>query len=101
MSFKNACFAVNSTSQDIQLCCKYAFCMYNFQRFRCAENHTPHDHFTCVMVFYHTGTPQKTRPVGGVVHIVFFQITYHGYFRVDNSHNNLRLQEGVCQLRVL
>ena len=33
-------------------------------RFRCAENHTPQDHFRCVMVSYCTCTPQKTWPEG-------------------------------------
>ena len=46
---------------------KYAVGMHfvsncdNFTRFRCAENHTPQDHFRCVMVCYDTCTPQKTR----------------------------------------
>ena len=37
--------------------------LYDFTRFRCAENQTPQDHFRCVMVCYRTHTPQKTRPV--------------------------------------
>ena len=36
--------------------------VYNFTRFSCTENHTPQDHFRCVMVCYRTRTPQKTRP---------------------------------------
>ena len=34
----------------------------NHVLFRCAENHTPQDHFSCVMMFYCTHMPQKTRP---------------------------------------
>ena len=36
--------------------------LYDFTRFRCAENRTPQDHFRCVMVYYRTQMPQKTRP---------------------------------------
>ena len=35
--------------------------VYNYAR-RCAENHTPQDHFRCVMVCYRTYTPRTTRP---------------------------------------
>ena len=37
--------------------------VYNFIWFRWAESHTHHNHFRCVMVCYHTWTPQKTRSV--------------------------------------
>ena len=62
LSFKNACCATNSTSQDIQMCCRCALyiTVYNFTRFRCAENCTPQDHFRCGMMCYRTS--QKTRP---------------------------------------
>ena len=36
--------------------------VFDFTRFRCAENRTPQDHFRCVMVCYCTCTPQKSRP---------------------------------------
>ena len=61
-SFENTCCATNySTSQDTQVCILYLI-VYDFTRFRCAENRTPQDHFRCVMVCYRTPKPQKTRP---------------------------------------
>ena len=63
LSFKKACCATNSTSPDSKVCCRCALYLivYNFTRFRCAENHTS-THFRCVMVCCRThSTPQKTR----------------------------------------
>ena len=61
LSFLNACCATNSTLQDTQVCILY-LTVFDFTRFRCADNCTPQDHFRCVMVCYHTCMPQKTRP---------------------------------------
>ena len=38
--------------------------VYNFTRFRCAENGTPQDHFRCVMGYANALAcmPQRTRP---------------------------------------
>ena len=48
------------------MCILYVI-VYNFPRFRSAENHTPQDHFRCVMVCYRTHTPQKTRPAAAIL----------------------------------
>ena len=48
--------------------------VFDFTRFRCAENGTPQDHFRCVMVCYRTCTPQKTRPRSERFFFFFFEI---------------------------
>ena len=42
--------------------CIICLIVYDFTRVWCAENHTPQDHFRCVMMCYRTRAPQKTRP---------------------------------------
>ena len=47
--------------------CVLYLIVYNFTKFRCAENCTPQNHFRCVMVCFCSCTPQKTRPVRALV----------------------------------
>ena len=51
LSFKNTYCATNSASQDIRVCfrCAYLYLIvYDFTRYRCAENHTSQGHVRCV-----------------------------------------------------
>ena len=88
LSFKNACCATNSTSQDIKMCILHLI-VHCFTRFRCAENHTSQDHFWCVMVCYRTCTPQKQSLF--YMHVLRVRAFFHETVRVCHVYWNFKL----------
>ena len=85
----------------LQVCFLYLI-VYNFTRFRCAENCPPQDHLRCVVVCYRSRTPQKTRP--GDQHTIWtdrattFEIhTPTGSFYNKHSAEGVAISSGLAK----